>query len=225
MGDAGEGREIVLDGTRGARTGIPEIVYGPGKTPTQVRDAVVGLIEAGVAPVIATRCSPAQIAAFTAAVPDARVDGPTVVARALAAAADGGGAAPGVTVVTAGTADQAVADEAVATLRAFGLRVERVSDVGVAGIHSLLDRADDLRRADALIVVAGMEGALPTAVAGLVDTPLVAVPTSAGYGSSFEGITALAAMTASCAPGVSVVGVDNGVGAACAVVRWLRVRP
>jgi NCAIR mutase (PurE)-related protein len=96
-----------------------------------------------------------------------------------------------------------------------------VNDVGIAGLHRLLDRLDDLRRVDALIVIAGMEGALPTAVAGLVDTPLVAVPTSTGYGSSFEGITALAAMTASCAPGVSVVGIDNGVGAACVVVRWL----
>jgi NCAIR mutase (PurE)-related protein len=125
-------------------------------------------------------------------------------------------------VLTAGTADGAVADEAAATLAALGHSVRRVDDVGIAGIHRLLDRVDALRGLDALVVVAGMEGALPTAVAGLVDTPLVAVPTSTGYGSSLEGFTALAAMTASCAPGVSVVGIDNGFGAACVVARWLR---
>ncbi|MEQ9161432.1 MAG: AIR carboxylase family protein, partial [Ilumatobacter fluminis] len=117
-----------------------------------------------------------------------------------------------------------VADEAAITLDALGHDVTRIDDVGVAGVHRLLDRADDLAALDVLIVVAGMEGALPTAVAGLVDTPLVAVPTSTGYGSSFDGMTALAAMTASCAPGVSVVGIDNGFGAACVVARWMRER-
>lgn len=210
--------DIRLDPDRGARTGVPEIVYAPGKTVTQVVAAVEGLLAAGVAPVIAARCSPEQVAGLVADRPDVDVAGATVVARSLPAND------LRVAVVTAGTADQAVAEEAAATLRAFGFEVERVNDVGVAGVHRLLERADDLRRADALVVIAGMEGALPTAVAGLVDTPLVAVPTSTGYGSSFEGITALAAMTASCAPGVSVVGIDNGVGAACVLVRWLRVR-
>ena len=211
--------DIRLDPDRAARTGVPEIVYAPGKTVAQVGSAVSGLLEAGVSPVIAARCSPEQVAGLVADRPDVDVVGATVVARS-APAND-----RRVVVVTAGTADQMVAAEAAATLRAFGFEVERINDVGVAGVHRLLERVDELRRADALVVVAGMEGALPTAVAGLVDTPLVAVPTSTGYGSSFEGITALAAMTASCAPGVSVVGIDNGVGAACVLVRWLRTRP
>jgi NCAIR mutase (PurE)-related protein len=207
--------ELQLDRARGPRTGVPEIVYAPGKTAEQVRDAMRGLLDAGVSPVIATRCSTAQIETVATVWPDAVVDGSTVVLNTAAAKQRR------VAVVTAGTADQLVAAEAASTLRAFGVSVDRVNDVGIAGLHRLLDRLDDLRRVDALIVIAGMEGALPTAVAGLVDTPLVAVPTSTGYGSSFEGITALAAMTASCAPGVSVVGIDNGVGAACVVVRWL----
>lgn len=210
--------DIRLDPDRAARTGVPEIVYAPGKTIAQVVAAVEGLLAAGVAPVIAARCSPEQVAGVVAIRPDVDVDGATVVARALPAND------LRVAVVTAGTADQGVAAETAATLRAFGFEVERINDVGVAGVHRLLACVDELRRADALVVIAGMEGALPTAVAGLVDTPLVAVPTSTGYGSSFEGITALAAMTASCAPGVSVVGIDNGVGAACVLVRWLRAR-
>ena len=210
--------DITLDPDRAARTGVPEIVYAPGKTVVQVGAAMSGLLAAGVAPVIAARCSKEQAASLMEVCPDVDIDGATVVARSLPANG------LRVAVVTAGTADQVVAAEASATLRAFGFEVERVNDVGVAGVHRLLERVAELRRVDALVVIAGMEGALPTAVAGLVDTPLVAVPTSTGYGSSFEGITALAAMTASCAPGVSVVGIDNGVGAACVVARWLRVR-
>jgi len=208
--------QLFLDRSRGPRTGVPEIVYGPGKSTAQVREAMRGLLAGGVSPVIATRCSPDQIDAVRSMWPDVVVDGSTVVLNALSASGRR------VAVVTAGTADQLVAAEAAATLHAFGVSVERVNDVGIAGIHRLLDRADDLRRVEALVVIAGMEGALPTAVAGLVDTPLVAVPTSTGYGSAFEGITALAAMTASCAPGVSVVGIDNGYGAACATLRILR---
>jgi len=209
---------ITLDPDRSARTGVPEIVYAPGKTAVQVGAAMSGLLAAGVAPVIAARCSQEQVASLMEVLPDVDIDGTTAVARSLPANG------LRVAVVTAGTADQVVAAEASATLRAFGFEVERVNDVGVAGVHRLLARVEELRRVDALVVIAGMEGALPTAVAGLVDTPLVAVPTSAGYGSSFEGFTALAAMTASCAPGVSVVGIDNGIGAACVIVRWLRVR-
>ena len=208
---------ITLDPDRSARTGVPEIVYAPGKTAVQVGAAMSGLLAAGVAPVIAARCSQEQVARLMEVLPDVDIDGTTAVARSLPANG------LRVAVVTAGTADQVVAAEASATLRAFGFEVERVNDVGVAGVHRLLARVEELRRVDALVVIAGMEGALPTAVAGLVDTPLVAVPTSAGYGSSFEGFTALAAMTASCAPGVSVVGIDNGIGAACVIVRWLRV--
>jgi NCAIR mutase (PurE)-related protein len=210
---------LQLDPDRGGRTGIPEIVYAPGKTIEQVCAAFQALLDGGVEPVIAARCSPEQVGALRAAVPDVTVTGGLVVAHPMP------GGARCVAVVTAGTADQHVADEAAATLEAFGITVRQIDDVGVAGVHRLLARVDDLRSVDALVVIAGMEGALPTAVAGLVDTPLVAVPTSTGYGSAFEGITALAAMTASCAPGVSVVGIDNGLGAACTVVRWLRPRP
>lgn len=204
----------LLDVDRAARTGVPEAVYAPGKTVDQVVRTVTALVAAGVTPVLATRCSSEQHAALVDAVPGALVGGDVaawnvrapVNARCI--------------VVSAGTADQRAATEAAVTMRAFGFDVDEVSDVGIAGVHRLIERVDQLRAADALIVVAGMEGALPTAIAGLVDTPLVAVPTSAGYGSSFEGMTALAAMTASCAPGVSVVGIDNGFGAACVVARW-----
>ena len=208
----------VLDIERSDRTGIPEAVYAPGKTPEQVVSIVIELIERGVSPVIATRCGDDHLRALDP-VDGAHRVGSTVTWRR----AEPTGHAVGV--VTAGTADGAVADEAAHTLHALGHRVRRIDDVGVAGVHRLLDRVADLRELDALVVVAGMEGALPTAVAGLVDTPLVAVPTSAGYGSSLDGFTALAAMTASCAPGVSVVGIDNGFGAACVIARWLRQRP
>ncbi len=209
---------IELDLDRTARTGIAEVVYGPGKTVAQLLAAVSGLIAGEVRPVIATRCDDAQIAALRSTFVDISVAGTTASCHALESI----GRCVGV--VTAGTSDHVVADEAAATLAAFGVEVARIDDVGIAGIHRLLARTEQLRALDALIVVAGMEGALPTAIAGLVDTPLVAVPTSTGYGSSFEGITALAAMTASCAPGVSVVGIDNGFGAACVVLRWLQVR-
>ena len=196
---------------------MPEAVYSPGKTPEHVRDIVLELIDRGVEPVIATRCDDQHRAAL-ADVADPHVLGRTSVWMPSGPTGCRAG------VVTAGTADHLVADEAAVTLDALGHEVTRIDDVGIAGVHRLLDRADDLAALDVLIVVAGMEGALPTAVAGLVDTPLVAVPTSTGYGSSFDGMTALAAMTASCAPGVSVVGIDNGFGAACVVARWMRER-
>jgi hypothetical protein len=124
-----------------------------------------------------------------------------------------------VLVVTAGTADLPVAEECQATLAALGLRPELLTDCGVAGIHRLLVSADDLAKADAVIVVAGMEGALASLVGGVTAAPVVAVPTSTGYGAAFEGIAALLSMLSSCAAGVTVVGIDNGFGAACAVNR------
>jgi NCAIR mutase (PurE)-related protein len=126
-----------------------------------------------------------------------------------------------VLVVTAGTADLPVAEECDATLAALGLRPELLTDCGVAGIHRLLVSADDLAAADAVVVVAGMEGALASLVAGVTPAPVVAVPTSTGYGAAFEGIAALLSMLSSCAAGVTVVGIDNGFGAACAVNRLL----
>ena len=124
-------------------------------------------------------------------------------------------------VVTAGTADLPVAAECVSVLQAYGMRPALLSDCGVAGVHRLLASADELADADAVVVVAGMEGALASLVAGIVAAPVVAVPTSAGYGASLDGVTALLAMHASCAAGLTVVGIDNGFGAACAVARML----
>ena len=124
-------------------------------------------------------------------------------------------------VATAGTADRPVADECATVLWAHGLDPVRITDVGVAGIHRLLAEVEVLQAADAVVVVAGMEGALTSVVGGLTGAPLVAVPTSVGYGASLEGVTALLGMLASCASGLTVVGIDNGFGAACAVMRWL----
>jgi NCAIR mutase (PurE)-related protein len=127
-----------------------------------------------------------------------------------------------VVLATAGTADLPVADECAATLAAHGIEPVRLTDVGVAGVHRLLASADQLAEADAVVVVAGMEGALASLVGGITPAPVVAVPTSAGYGASLDGITALLAMLSSCAAGLTVVGIDNGFGAGCAVLRMLR---
>jgi NCAIR mutase (PurE)-related protein len=129
-----------------------------------------------------------------------------------------------VVVVTAGTADLPVADECAATLAAYGFDPIRVTDAGVAGVHRLLAASDALQQADVVVVVAGMEGALASLVGGLTPAPVIAVPTSVGYGAGLEGVTALLAMLASCAAGLTVVGIDNGFGAGCAVVRTLSVR-
>ena len=204
-----------IDHHRALRQGMPEAVYGPGKTPAQCVAIVAELVDHGTGPVVLTRTDDAQRAAVLTAHPGALVTGHTLVWRP---------AAPrdlAVVVVTAGTADGPVAEECVAVLSAFGIGAKLLADCGVAGIHRLLDEVDALAAADALVVVAGMEGALPSVVAGLVAAPVVAVPTSVGYGSSLDGITALLAMTSSCAPGVAVVGIDNGYGAACATARAL----
>jgi hypothetical protein len=127
-----------------------------------------------------------------------------------------------VVLASAGTADGPVADECALTLRAYGFAAQRLDDVGVAGLHRLLAHVDDVLDADAVVVVAGMEGALASVVGGLTGAPVVAVPTSVGYGAALDGVTALLAMLSSCASGVTVVGIDNGFGAACAVARMLR---
>jgi len=207
-----------IDHHRALRQGMPEAVYGPGKTPAQCVAIVAELLDHATGPVVLTRTDEAQRAVVLGAHPGALVTGHTLVWRP---------ATPrdvAVVVVTAGTADGPVAEECVAVLSAFGIGAKLLADCGVAGIHRLLDEVDALAAADAVVVVAGMEGALPSVVAGLVAAPVVAVPTSVGYGSSLEGITALLAMTSSCAPGVTVVGIDNGYGAACATARALRRR-
>ena len=206
-----------VDAHRGVRTGDPEVVYGAGKTPEQVVAIVRSLAEAsGGRPALVTRAAPEALDAVVAEWPDALVGGSCVAVGALPRPCGV------VTVVTAGTSDLPVADEAAFVARAFGAAVERVTDVGVAGIHRLLAARADLDRADCLVVVAGMEGALPSAVGGLVGVPVVAVPTSVGYGASFGGLAALLAMLNSCAPGVAVCNIDNGFGAGVFASRVAR---
>lgn len=208
-----------LDTDRPRRTGHPEVIYGAGKSPEQI----VGLLQALQAtapehPGLVTRLSPAGAAAIREAFPDGVLD------PEARCAAVGEFPVPvgSVCVLSAGTSDAPVAAEAGFVARAFGAAVRRISDVGVAGLHRLLDVRPELEAADCLVVVAGMEGALPSVVGGLVGTPLVAVPTSVGYGASFGGVAALLAMLNSCAPGVTVVNIDNGFGAGVFAARVAR---
>jgi pyridinium-3,5-biscarboxylic acid mononucleotide synthase len=204
-----------VDHHRALRQGRAEAVYGPGKTPEHCAAIVTELLRDS-APVLLTRATPAQIDAATAANPGAVVRGTTVVWRPAAPRPER------VVVATAGTADLPVAEECAATLWAHGIEPLRLTDVGVAGVHRLLAAADEVISADAVVVVAGMEGALASLVGGLTPAPVVAVPTSVGYGAALEGVTALLAMLASCAAGITVVGIDNGFGAASAVLRLLK---
>jgi NCAIR mutase (PurE)-related protein len=198
----------LVDTHRALRTGDPEVVYAAGKTVQQVLDNVSAL-RAHAGRVLVTRCSDEVAAALGGT-------GRTVLV----------GQAPEprgcVAVLAAGTSDGPVAEEAAVTAAAFGAQVERIDDVGVAGLHRLLAARPALDRADAVVVVAGMEGALPSVVGGLVGTPLVAVPTSVGYGASFGGLAALLGMLNSCAPGVTVVNIDNGFGAGVFAARVAR---
>ncbi|HUR18423.1 MAG TPA: nickel pincer cofactor biosynthesis protein LarB [Acidimicrobiales bacterium] len=206
-----------VDHHRVLRQGWPEAVYGPGKTAGECAAIVEELLAGeGGGPVLLTRADPAQAAAALARNPGGTQSGTTVAWRP-------GPQRPGrILIVTAGTADGPVAEECTTTLRAYGFRPELLADCGVAGVHRLLAIVDDLAAADVVVVVAGMEGALPTVVGGLTSCPVVAVPTSAGYGAAFDGITALLGMLSSCAAGITVVGIDNGFGAASAVARLLR---
>jgi NCAIR mutase (PurE)-related protein len=208
-----------LDSNRGLRTGDPEVVYGAGKTPDQVV-ALLGALRARSAdrPALATRLEPATIAAVRTAYPDATID-ETARCAALGRFPKPVGE---VAVVSAGTSDEPVAAEAAFVVRAFGAGVRRICDVGVAGLHRVLAEREALADVDCLIVVAGMEGALPSVVGGLVGTPIVAVPTSVGYGASFGGIAALLGMLNSCAAGVTVVNIDNGFGAGVFASRVAR---
>lgn len=208
-----------VDVDRAVRTGDPEVVYGAGKTPTQV----VGILSTlhdrhPERAVLATRLSPETIDLVRAELAGAVVDevaravtlGPVPVGRGLVA------------VISAGTSDAPVAAEAALSIAVHGANVLRVDDVGVAGLHRLLEARDEFAAADCLVVVAGMEGALPSVVGGLSGVPLVAVPTSVGYGASFGGLAALLAMLNSCAPGVTVVNIDNGYGAGVFAARVAR---
>ena len=208
-----------VDVDRARRTGDPEVVYGEGKTPAQVVDILTTLH--GRHPeraVLATRLSPETQALVADRLPDALVD---AVARAATL-----GPLPAtrgtVAVIAAGTSDAPVAAEAALAARVHGAGVRRIDDVGVAGLHRLLETRNRFADADCLIVVAGMEGALPSVVGGLTGVPLVAVPTSVGYGASFGGLAALLGMLNSCAPGVVVVNIDNGYGAGVFAARVAR---
>jgi hypothetical protein len=207
------GRDARIDTHRALRTGLSEVVYCPGKSQEQLTQIMQRLAEQSPR-VLATRATPDQFAAVSAALPQAMYHPlPRLITL-------GDPPAPRhperyVAVLTAGTADTPVGEEAALTLEWQGSRVERLYDVGVAGLQRLLDNLELVQHAHVLVVAAGMEGALVSVVAGLVSRPVVAVPTSVGYGTSFGGIAALLTMLNSCAGGVAVVNIDNGFGAAC----------
>lgn len=206
------------DVDREARLGLPEVVYGPGKEPGQIAGIVTRLLAANAGPVLASRVEPGAAAEVLATVAGGTYDR---AARLLVWRP----AAPGgfrLAVVSAGTSDGPVVAEAAAVATAVGLVVDVVTDVGVAGVHRLLAERDRIEAADAVVCVAGMEGALPSVVAGLVSRPVIAVPTSVGHGAAFDGVTALLAMLSSCAAGVTVVNIDSGFSAAMAVFRLAR---
>ncbi len=205
-----------LDSHRQLRQGVPEAVYAPGKSAAHCVAIIGRLLSSSSGPVLLSRATDEQINRVTSAYDGATVTGSTV-AWNPAPRRD----AEPVLVVTAGTADLTVAGECRATMDALGFPSELIADVGVAGIHRVLDRAPELQRAPAVVVVAGMEGALASVVGGITAAPVVAVPTSVGYGSSLAGVTALLGMLASCASGLVVVGIDNGFGAAFAIHRLL----
>lgn len=208
-----------IDHHRELRTGHPEAIYGPGKTLQQVRDIAGTLAARASGAVLLTRATSQQAAAVAEVVPASAYHerAGLVVVKPAAVPVDAT-----VAVVAAGTTDLPVADEAALVLEASGVKVVRITDVGVAGVHRILAQRAALEAADCAIVVAGMEGALPSVVAGLISTPIVAVPTSVGYGASFEGLAALLAMLSSCAPGVAVVNIDSGFGAAQVAFRIVR---
>ena len=213
-----------VDHHRALRQGLPEAVYGPGKSPEHAAAIVVELLEEPSGPVLLTRANADQVKAATEAATAAGFGEGAQVAHGALATVSWRPAPPRsdrVMVVTAGTADLSVAGECQAVLEVLGFRPTLLADCGVSGIHRLLESADQLGEANAVVVCAGMEGALASVIGGLTAAPVVAVPTSVGYGASLEGVTALLAMHASCAPGVTVVGIDNGYGAACAIARML----
>ena len=207
-----------LDLDRAHRTGTPEVVYSAGKTPAQTVACLAALVDGGSPLAWATRVNELTTAAIRERWPGALVDEEARCAFVGELPVPVGS----VMVLTAGTSDGPVAAEVAATLAASGVGCRRVDDVGVAGVHRVLAVAPDLDAADAVVVVAGMDGALPSVVAGLTDRLVVAVPTSVGYGAAFEGIAALLTMLTACAPGVLVVNIDNGFGAGVAAARIAR---
>ena len=211
-----------VDSHRADRTGFPEAVYCPGKSPDKIAAIAASLVASGQT-VIATKASSEDYAAVRELLPEAEfneVAGTIVVPVGETVTLPGS-----VAVITGGTSDIPIAEEAAVAAATYGVSVSRLWDVGVAGIHRLLRNRKTLDDATVLVAVAGMEGALPSVVAGLVDKPVIAVPTSVGYGAAFQGLAPLLAMLNSCAPGVSVVNIDNGFGAgylAAQICRGIR---
>lgn len=201
-----------LDHHRSMRKQLPEVVYCESKTPQQVATITQKLVQAH-GRVLGTRANPEHFAAARKKVRDLRYD---KLARVIWVDRTSRQLLPGVAVLAAGTSDLSVAEEACLTLQMMGHRPERIYDVGVAGLHRLLPHINKLQEMNALVVIAGMEGALPSVIGGFVSAPIIAVPTSVGYGASFGGVTALLAMLNSCASGISVVNIDNGFGGAYA---------
>ncbi|HEY0996453.1 MAG TPA: nickel pincer cofactor biosynthesis protein LarB [Gemmatimonadaceae bacterium] len=206
-----------IDHHRALRQGHPEVIFGSGKTPEQVLGIAERIAGHGDG-FLVTRAAPEAMALLAEAFPSIELNVPGRTAWLAGGTPPAAGKGT-VLIVTAGTGDLPVAEEAAATGRALGDRVERLTDVGVAGIHRLLSQGSVLQSASVIIVIAGMDGALPSVVGGLVRVPVIAVPTSVGYGAAFGGIAALLTMLNSCAAGVTVVNIDNGFGAAVAASR------
>jgi len=211
-----------LDHHRPLRTGSPEVVLGKGKTPEQVAEIVAALKGRGH-PVLVTKTDVETFDCVVRQTPEAAFN--ELAGAIVVPCSDPAPQRGGVMVVTAGTADLGVAEEAALTAELMGNEVTRVCDVGVAGLHRLLDQLPSIRQARVIILVAGMDAALAGVLAGLVGVPIIAAPTSAGYGASFEGLAALLGMLNSCAPGVAVVNIDNGFGAGYMAAQINRLAP
>ena len=224
------GEFALLDVGRKERIGIAEAVYAPGKTPQQCADIVSALLaelDGAPGPVLLSRPDESQSASALETCPGGEVRERLIFWNPLPAFASvriSVRTSQQIVIATAGTGDLPPARECQAVLEAYGIAAELICDVGVAGIHRTLGAADQFQDAAAVVVVAGMEGALASVVGGLTPAPIIAVPSSVGYGSSLEGVTALLSMLSSCSPGVTVVGIDNGFGAACAVLRLLQTK-
>jgi NCAIR mutase (PurE)-related protein len=210
----------VIDHHRELRTGVPELVYGASKTADQIAGALHELARVSGS-ALATRIDADKAAALRALVPEVHVD--SVARTALLGARPMRPASGRIAIVAAGTSDLPIAEECAVVAEFLGAPVLRVYDVGVAGVHRLLARVEDIRTADVVVALAGMEAALPSVLGGLIERPMIAVPTSVGYGVAIDGLIALGAMLTSCAPGITVVNIDNGVGAAVAAVRIARL--
>jgi NCAIR mutase (PurE)-related protein len=212
--------DALPDTSRVERCGRPEAVFGPGKTPRQVARITAELVRRN-GYCLCTRVSAEQAAAVRKVLPDAVHD--PVSRLVLAGSCPPREASLRAGILSAGTADQVVAEECARTLEFYGWPVTRFRDIGVAGLHRLLARLEEIRQCSVLVVIAGMEGALPSVVGGLVSRPVIAVPTSIGYGAHFSGLAPLLTMLSSCATGITVTNIDNGFGAACAADAILRL--